>query len=125
MNKRIKKLAAPTEEETRITDLERQLTEAQKRGIMLYRMLEPRLGWDDNGYQLVYCGYPTCAGGNQGDTQQLLDEGQGKLDFIKDRLLEIVEECEEIGVDPSYLFSMLDTIDPDILENFSPKEGDE
>ncbi len=48
--------------------------------------------------------------------QAELVEAQGKLLAIKGRLLEIVEECEETGEDPSYLFSMLDTIDPEILE---------
>lgn len=48
-----------------------------------------------------------------------LVEAQGKLLAIKGRLLEIVEECEDIGEDPSYLFSMLDVIDPNILEPIS------
>jgi len=43
------------------------------------------------------------------------EEREGELVAIKGRLLEIVEECEEIGEDPSYLFSMLDIIDSKIL----------
>ncbi len=49
-----------------------------------------------------------------------LAEAQGKLESIKIRLLEIVEEEGEVGVDPSYLFSMLDTIDPTILGPITP-----
>ena len=50
------------------------------------------------------------------DLERHLAEAQEKLLAIKGRLLEIVEECEEIGEDPSYLFSMLDVIDSKILE---------
>ncbi len=57
--------------------------------------------------------------------ERQLAEERGKLLAIKGRLLEIVEECEEIGEDPSYLFSMLDAIDPNILESITPNEGNE
>lgn len=52
---------------------------------------------------------------------QALEEARGTLTSIGGRLLEIVEECEEVGMDPSYLFSMLDAIDPKILERQRPK----
>ncbi len=57
-----------------------------------------------------------CVEADYADLERQLTEAQGKLLAIKGRLLEIVEECEEIGEDPSYLFSMLDAIDPKILE---------
>lgn len=47
---------------------------------------------------------------------EALEEAQGKLLAVKGRLLEIVEECEEIGEDPSYLFSMIEAIDPKALD---------
>ena len=47
------------------------------------------------------------------------EEREGELVAIKGRLLEIVEECEEIGEDPSYLFSMLDIIDSKILDSIT------
>ncbi len=56
--------------------------------------------------------------------RQLVKE-RGKLLAIKGRLLEIVEECEEIGEDPSYLFSMLDIIDPKALKPITRKEWSE
>ena len=34
------------------------------------------------------------------------EEAQQRSDAIEGRLSEIVEECEEVGEDPSYLFSM-------------------
>ena len=49
-----------------------------------------------------------------------LEEAQDKLESIKIRLLEIVEEEGEVGVDSSYLFSMLNTIDPTILGPITP-----
>ena len=61
-------------------ELLRRLAEARERGVELYHMVECRLGWYAEGYQLVYCGYPTCNGGNQGDTQELLDEAWGKIE---------------------------------------------
>ena len=51
---------------------------------------------------------------------EALEEAQGKLESIKIRLLAIVEEEGEVGVDSSYLFSMLDTIDPTILGPITP-----
>ncbi len=68
------------EEELKEVVYERE--EARKRGITLYRMVESRLGWDANGYQLMYCGYPTCMGGSQGETQELLNAAQRKLEEL-------------------------------------------
>ena len=38
---------------------------------------------------------------------EALEEAQQRSDAIEGRLSEIVEECEEVGEDPSYLFSIL------------------
>lgn len=56
------------------------------------------------------------------DLEQEVNELRQKLKSISGRLIALVIECEATGVDPSYLFSMLDTIDPKIVETALSKE---
>ena len=83
-----------SKQQARITGLERQLADERSR-----IDCATRGGWLSEDLECAGEDGPAC-------WRHLLAEAQEKLDAIEGRLSEIVEECEEVGEDPSYLFSV-------------------